>query len=137
MSGVRESGSPRAPATAALGVALTAAGLGFGLTAALVCGLGLLALVIGAVAWVELSAGGGRLERERGPARIDERDPYPLRVRLSGTLVPPPPGGLRDPLLDRPGGGGPGGRRRGARGIWLRGPRRPPPRPADPTPPHP
>src|SRR5262245_1851350 len=124
MSGRRESCSPRAPATAALGVALTATGLGFGLTAALVCGLGLLALVIGAVAWVELSAGGGRLERERGPARIDERDPYPLRVRLAGTLVPPPAGELRDPLLDRPVGGGPGWGRRVARDIWLEGPGR-------------
>ena len=124
MTGVRESGSPRAPATAALGVALTAAGLGFGLTAALVCGLGLLALVIGAVAWVELSTWRGRLQRERGPARIDERDPYPLRVRLAGTLLPPPGGELRDPLLDRPVGVGPRWRRRLARDIWLEGPGR-------------
>jgi uncharacterized protein (DUF58 family) len=119
-----KSGSPRAAATAALGVALTAAGLGFGLIAALVCGLGLIGLVIGAVTWVELSTRGGRLVRERGPSRIDERDPYPLRIRLAGTLLPPPGGELRDPLLDRPAGVGPGWRRRIRRDIWLEGPGR-------------
>src|SRR5918994_4171711 len=97
-----DSGPPRPPAPAALGVVFLATGLGFGLTAALVCGLGLLGLVAGAVSWVELATRGGRLERERGPGRVDERDPYPLRLRLRGTLVPPPGGELRDPLLERP-----------------------------------
>jgi uncharacterized protein (DUF58 family) len=124
MSGEREPGSPRAPATAALGVAFTAAGLGFGLTAALVCGIGLLVMVTGAVAWVELSTRGGRLVRERGPGRIDERDPYPLRVRLIGTLLPPPGGELRDPLLGRPMRVGPRWRRELRRDIWLDGPGR-------------
>jgi uncharacterized protein (DUF58 family) len=124
MSGERESGSPRAPATAALGAALTATGLGFGLTAALVCGLGLLGLAAGAVLWVELSVRRGRLERERGPGRIDERDPYPLRLRLRGTLLPPPGGELTDPLLDRPVHVGPRWRRQLARDVWLEGPGR-------------
>jgi uncharacterized protein (DUF58 family) len=124
MNEARDSASPRAPATAALGVALTAAGLGFGLTAALVCGLGLLGLVIGAIVWVELSTRGGQLIRERGPSRIDERDPYPLRIRLAGTLLPPPGGDLSDPLLDRPATVGPSWRRRLTRDIWLEGPGR-------------
>src|SRR4051812_22500381 len=118
MKAERASGSPRAPATAALGAAFTAAGLGFGLTAALVCGLGLLALVAGAVAWVELASRWGRLERERGPSRIDERDPSPLRLRLAGTLLPPPGGELRDPLLERPLSVGPRWSRRITRDIW-------------------
>src|SRR5215213_878708 len=124
MTADREPGSPRAPATAALGVAFTAAGLGFGLTAALVCGIGLLVLVIGAVAWVELATRGGRLERDRGPGRIDERDPYPLRLRLVGTVLPPPGGELRDPLLERPLAVGPRWHRQLVRDIWLNGPGR-------------
>jgi uncharacterized protein (DUF58 family) len=119
-----DSGSPRAPATAVLGLLLTASGLGFGLTAALVCGLGLLGLVAGAVSWVELATLGGRLERERGPGRVDERDPYPLRLRLQGTLLPPPGGELMDPLLERPLLVGPRWRRRLARDVWLEGPGR-------------
>jgi uncharacterized protein (DUF58 family) len=119
-----DSGSPRAPATAALGLAFAATGLGFGLTAALVCGLGLLGLVAGAVSWVELAALGGRLERERGPGRVDERDPYPLRLRLRGTLLPPPGGELTDPLLERAVPVGPRWRRRLATDIWLEGPGR-------------
>ena len=50
MEAAREAGSPRAPATAALGIAFLFAGLGFGLTAALVCGIALLTLAVGAVA---------------------------------------------------------------------------------------
>jgi uncharacterized protein (DUF58 family) len=119
-----DSGSPRAPATAALGLAFTATGLGFGLTAALVCGLGLLGLVAGAVSWVELATLGGRLERERGPGRVDERDPFPLRLRLRGTLLPPPGGELTDPLLERAVPVGPRWRRRLASDIWLEGPGR-------------
>ena len=124
MSGVRESGSPRAPATAALGAALIATGLGFGLVAALVCGIGLLALAAAAVAWVELATRGGRLERERGPRRLDERDPYPLDLRLRGTLVRPPGGELRDALLERPVEVGLGWTRSLSRSVWFDGPGR-------------
>jgi uncharacterized protein (DUF58 family) len=124
MSGTRESGSPRAPATAALGGALVAAGFGFGLDAALVCGLGLLGLAGGAAAWVELAARGGRLERERGPRRLDEREPYPLGLRLRGTLLPPPGGELRDSLLERPVEIGPRWRRSLSRSVWFDGPGR-------------
>ncbi|MGA9372759.1 MAG: hypothetical protein WBV53_13005, partial [Solirubrobacterales bacterium] len=67
MTAARESGTPRAPVTAALGASLTLTGLGFGLLAALVCGLALLLLAAGAMAWVELATIGGRLERDPGP----------------------------------------------------------------------
>jgi uncharacterized protein (DUF58 family) len=124
MNAPGESGSPRAPATAALGAALTLAGLGFGLTAALVSGIGLLALAIGAVGWVELAAIGGRLERERGPGRLEESDPYPLRIALRRTLLAPPGGELIDPLLDRSVPVGPRWRRTLSREVWLEHPGR-------------
>lgn len=124
MSAGAGSGSPRAPATAALGAALVAAGFGFGLVAALVPGVGLLALSGAAFAWVELATRGGRLERERGPGRVDERDSYPLRLRLSGTLLPPPGGELTDPMLERPVPVGPGWSRRLSRDVWFEGPGR-------------
>ena len=71
MTPARDSGSPRAPATLALGAALTLAGLAFGLAAALVAGIALLALALGAIAWVELATLGGRLERTPGPTRLE------------------------------------------------------------------
>ncbi len=52
--------------------------------------------------WVELATIGARLEREPGPGRLEESEPYPLRIRLRGALLPPPGGELADPLLDRP-----------------------------------
>ena len=124
MTPPRESGSPRAPVTATLGAALTLAGLAFGLVAALACGIGLLGLALGAVAWVELATVGGRLERAPGPARLEESEPFPLRLALRRTLVPPPGGELIDPLLDRSVPVGPRWRRRLSREIWLERPGR-------------
>jgi uncharacterized protein (DUF58 family) len=124
MNAAPESGSPRAPATATLGAALVLTGFGFGLVGALVCGLALLGLAGGAVAWVELATRGGRLERERGPRRLDERDSYPLSLGLHGTVMPPPGGELRDPLLERPVEVGPRWRRSLARSVWFDGPGR-------------
>jgi uncharacterized protein (DUF58 family) len=124
MTGERASGSPRALTAAKLGIALVATGLGFGLTAALVCGLGLLGLVVGMVSWVELSVRGGRLERERGPTRMEESESYPLRLSLGGTLLPPPGGELTDPLLDFPIPVGPRWGRWFSRDVRLDGPGR-------------
>jgi uncharacterized protein (DUF58 family) len=124
MTAARESGSPRAPATAALGAALTLVGLGFGLAAALVCGIALLALAIGAFAWVELATVGGRLERRSGPGRLEESEPYPLRLALRRTLLPPPGGELIDPLLDRSVPVGPRWARQVEREVWLESPGR-------------
>lgn len=123
MTAARESGSPRAPATAALGLTLTLVGLGFGLAAALVCGIGLIVLAVGAVAWVELATVGGWLERAPGPNRLEESEPYPLRF-VRRTLLPPPGGELSDPLLDRSVPVGPRWPRRLERDVWLDGPGR-------------
>ncbi len=124
MTDVRESGSPRAPVTAALGTALTLVGLGFGLAAALVCGIALLVMALGAVAWVELASVRGRLERDPGPGRLEESEPYPLRIVLRRTLLPPPGGELIDPLLDRGVPVGPRWSRRLERDVWLETPGR-------------
>jgi uncharacterized protein (DUF58 family) len=124
MTAAREPGSPRAPATAALGLALTLVGLGFGLAAALVCGIGLLVLALGAVAWVELATFRGRLERIPGPGRLEESEPFHLRLVLRRTLLPPPGGELLDPLLDRSVPVGPRWTRRLEREVWLERPGR-------------
>jgi uncharacterized protein (DUF58 family) len=124
MTGATEAPAPRAPLTAVLGAAFVLAGLGFGLTAALVCGIALLTLAIGAVTWVELATRGGRLERLPGPGRLEESEPYPLRIRLRRTLLPPPGGGLSDPLLDRDVAVGPRWSRRLDRAVWLQTPGR-------------
>ena len=121
---MREPGSPRAPVTAGLGAALTLDGLGFGLVAALVCGIALLSLAIGAVAWVELATVRGGLEREPGPGRLEESEPYPLLIALRRTLLPPPGGELIDPLLDRGIPVGPRWSRRFERDVWLETPGR-------------
>jgi uncharacterized protein (DUF58 family) len=123
MSGRREA-APRAPATAVLGVIFVLVGLGFGLTAALVCGIALLGLAIVAVGWVELASVGGRLEREPGPGRLEESEPYPVRIRLRRTLLPPPGGELTDPLLEHGVPVGPRWSRRLDRSIWLTSPGR-------------
>jgi uncharacterized protein (DUF58 family) len=124
MTELRESGAPRAPAAAALGASLTLVGLGFGLLAALVCGIALLVLAVGAFAWVELATVGGRLERDHGPGRLEESEPYPLRIELRRTLLPPPGGELSDPLLDRAIPVGPRWPRRLRRDVWLESPGR-------------
>jgi uncharacterized protein (DUF58 family) len=124
MDGTREAAAPRAPATAVLGVIFILVGLGFGLTAALVCGIALLGLAIVAVGWVELASLGGRLERLPGPGRLEESEPYPLGIRLRRTLLPPPGGELTDPLLELGIPVGPRWSRRLDRTVWLTSPGR-------------
>jgi uncharacterized protein (DUF58 family) len=124
MPGENPDAGPRAPATAALGAIFVFVGLGFGLTAAIVCGVALLGLAIAAVGWVELSTRGGALERQPGPSRLEESEPYPLRIRLVRTLLPPPGGELTDPLLDRPVPVGPRWSRGVERAVWLTTPGR-------------
>src|SRR5262245_1979852 len=121
---MNEAASPRAPATAALGVLFLVVGLGFGLTAALVCGIALLGLAVVAVGWVELATRGGRLERLSGPTRLEESEAYPLRIRLRRTLLPPPGGELTDPLLERGVAVGPRWSRGVDRAVWLQRPGR-------------
>ena len=124
MRATEEAAAPRAPATAALGIAFSFVGLAFGLTAALVCGVALLGLALVAVGWVELSTRGGRLERVPGPTRLEESEAYPLRIRLRRTLLPPPGGELTDPLLERSVTVGPRWSRGVDRAVWLTTPGR-------------
>jgi uncharacterized protein (DUF58 family) len=84
----------------ALGVAFLLGASGFGSTSLFVPGVALTLLGVGSVLWVELAARTARLVRAPGPARVVEGDPYPLRIRMHGGLVPPPGGLLRDPVLD-------------------------------------
>ena len=124
MDAAREAPAPRAPATAALGIIFVLVGVGFGLTAALVCGIALLGLAVVAFGWVELATLRGRLERLPGPARLEESEPYPLRIRLRRTILPPPGGELTDPLLDRSVPVGPRWSKRLDRAVWLQSPGR-------------
>ena len=50
-------------------------------------------------------ASGAGSSASPGPGRLEESEPYPLRIVLRRTLVPPPGGELIDPLLDRAGPG--------------------------------
>src|SRR5215207_9900928 len=115
MKGTGAASAPRAPTTAKLGIAFVLAGLGFGLTAALVCGIALLGLTIGAVAWVELATLRGRLERLPGPTRRRahrsparaQRPGRPALVaepRSRGLAIPARPGPARsgEPRGSRP-----------------------------------
>ena len=119
-----QSAAPRAPATATLGAVFVLVGVGFGLTAATVCGIALLGLALVAVGWVELSTRRGVLERVPGPARLEESEAYPLHIRLRNTLLPPPGGELSDPLLERNVPVGPRWSRELERSVFLTSPGR-------------
>lgn len=100
---------PGARSTALLGAALLLAAALFDSPTLYVPGAALLALALGAVAWVELAARGLRLSREPGPATGIEGDPYPLGVAIErsagggiGRWLPLPGGELLDPALERP-----------------------------------
>ncbi|MDX6584140.1 MAG: hypothetical protein QOI10_3324 [Solirubrobacterales bacterium] len=92
---------PGAPTAAVFGAGLVLAGLGFGSPSLLVPGIGLLGLAIVAVVWVRLATP-SRLVRTPGPSRVVEEEPFPLRIRAVGGLLPPPGGELTDPVLERP-----------------------------------
>src|SRR5688572_27175011 len=92
---------PAAPTAAGLGAALIVAGLGFGSPSLLVPGLGLLGLALVAFVWVGLATP-SRLVRAPGPSRVIEEEPFRLRIRTVGGLVPLPGGELTDPVLEAP-----------------------------------
>lgn len=92
----------RATPTAALGVALTLAGLGFASPSLAVPGIALTVLALVAVGWTELAARGAMLVHSPGPARLIEGESYPLRLELRRGVLPPPSGELEAPLLPAP-----------------------------------
>ena len=92
MRGPGESGAPRAPATAALGAAFVLAGLGFDLVGALVCGVALLFLAVGAVLWVERRAAGAASSESRDPAGSGRASPIPCTSACAEHCFPHPAG---------------------------------------------
>jgi uncharacterized protein (DUF58 family) len=92
----------RPVATALLGVALCVAAATFDTASLYVPGVALVAIAVGATAWVLLSAAGATIERRPGPHTVLEEEPYPLRIEVSSGVLPPPGGELVEPLLGWP-----------------------------------
>jgi uncharacterized protein (DUF58 family) len=111
---------PGALTAVGLGVALTAAGLGFGSPSLLVPGLGLALLGAVSFAWVELATP-RRLVRAPGPTRIVEGEPFELRIEAVGARVPPPTAELSDAVLRKPLTLGPRWHGKVDTTVWIRG----------------
>jgi uncharacterized protein (DUF58 family) len=111
---------PGALTAVGLGVALIAAGLGFGSPSLLVPGVGLSVLGAVSYAWVELATP-RRLVRDPGPTRIVEGEPFALRIKTYGARVPPPTAELTDAVLRKPLSLGPRWRGRVDTTVWIRG----------------
>jgi uncharacterized protein (DUF58 family) len=88
--------------TAALGLALVAAGAAFAVPSLYVPGFALAGVAILAAVWVWLATRGAGVDVEAGPTRIVEGDTYPLALALRRGPVPPPAGELDHPLLTGP-----------------------------------
>jgi uncharacterized protein (DUF58 family) len=65
-------------------------------------GITFLALGLGFAIWVTLATAGAKLEREPGPATVEEDSPWPLRIIVTTGVVPPPGGEVVEPLLKQP-----------------------------------
>jgi uncharacterized protein (DUF58 family) len=65
-------------------------------------GITFLVLGLGFAIWVTLAAAGAKLEREPGPATVEEDAPWPLRIVVTTGPVPPPGGEVIEPLLKQP-----------------------------------
>jgi uncharacterized protein (DUF58 family) len=111
---------PAAPTAAGIGAALILAGLGFGSPSLLVPGIGLFGMAVLFFAWVGLATP-SRLVRAAGPGRVIEDEPFRLRIRATGGLLPVPGGELTDPVLEAPVRVGPGWNREIDREVRLRG----------------
>lgn len=89
----------RVVGTVTLGVAMVLAAATFGSPSLYVPGIALVLLACGAAAWVALAAGGATLEREVGPATVEEDSGWPLAVSAATGALPAPGGELREPLV--------------------------------------
>jgi uncharacterized protein (DUF58 family) len=87
--------------TGVFGALLCVAGGTFDLPALYVPGITL--ILVGAVAagWVALAASGAEVVREAGPSTVQEEEPYPLKLKVTRGMLPPPGGELIEPLLDK------------------------------------
>jgi uncharacterized protein (DUF58 family) len=91
----------RALRAVVFGVLLCVASGAFDLPALYVPGVALIFVGAGAAGWVALAAQGAALVREAGPATIQEKEPYPLRLKVRSGAVSPPGGELIEPLLGK------------------------------------
>lgn len=92
----------RAAAAGGLGAALVLAGAVFDSASLYPPGVALTLLAVGAVAWVRLAARSAAVKRAPGPTSVVEEQPWPLGLRVSFGLLPPPGGELLEPLLGWP-----------------------------------
>ena len=92
----------RAAGSAALGLVMLLCAATFAIRSLYVPGLALLLLGALFAAWVALAARGARLEREPGPATVEEDAPWPLRIVIWPGVLPPPGGEVLEPLLPEP-----------------------------------
>jgi uncharacterized protein (DUF58 family) len=98
--------------TLVLAAASVLAGAAFDAASLYVPGIALALLVMGSQAWVGLAARRVRIEREHGPERISEGEPYTLLVTIHAGRIPLPGGRLVHP------------RAQGSTAIGMRFPRR-------------
>lgn len=92
----------RAAGSAALGLVLLLCAATFAMRSLYVPAVALVVLGAGFAAWVGLAARGTRLEREPGPATVEEDAPWPLRIVIRPGILPPPGGEVLEPLLREP-----------------------------------
>ncbi|HEX4733014.1 MAG TPA: DUF58 domain-containing protein [Thermoleophilaceae bacterium] len=92
----------RAAGSAALGAVLLLCAATFAIRSMYIPGVTFLVLGAGFAIWVTLAAGGAKLEREPGPATVEEDAPWPLRIVVTPGIVPPPGGEVVEPLLKKP-----------------------------------
>ena len=92
----------RAAGAAALGVLMALVAAAFDTASLYLPGVALLVLALGSALWVSLATRAASVARLAGPHRVEEEEPYPLRLELRTGLLPLPAGELRDPLLPRP-----------------------------------
>jgi uncharacterized protein (DUF58 family) len=92
----------RAAGSAALGLVLLLCAATFALQSLYVPGLTLMALGGGFALWVALAGRGALLERELGPATVEEDAPWPLLIVVRPGILPPPGGEIVEPLLPEP-----------------------------------
>jgi uncharacterized protein (DUF58 family) len=92
----------RAAGSAALGLLLLLCAATFAMRSLYVPGLALLVLGIGFACWVVLAAAGAKLEREPGPATVEEDAPWAMRIVVRSGLIPAPGGEIHEPLIAEP-----------------------------------
>ena len=92
----------RAAGSAALGLVLLLCAATFAMRSMYIPGITFLVLGAGFAIWVTLAAAGAKLEREPGPAMVEEDSPWPLRIVVSTGIIPPPGGEIVESLLPRP-----------------------------------